>query len=98
MFEQQGLSLDQAPPISVVFRFFLTGLLFGIAGSIAALIDAPSLFDPHHPLTIATIHLFGIGMMLFVMFGALFRCSPSSPALRFALLCERSLGCIRFFL
>jgi len=30
MFNQNGLSLDQAPPISVVFRFFLSGALFGI--------------------------------------------------------------------
>ena len=30
MFSQGGLSLEQAPPISVVLRFFITGGIFGV--------------------------------------------------------------------
>ena len=38
MFAQNGLSLDQAPPISVVFRFFLSGALFGLLAGVMVLL------------------------------------------------------------
>jgi len=73
----RGLSLDQAPPIDVILRFFLTIPLFGIlagmamfaAGSETALLwDAPQM--------VAAVHLVLLGMAGMAMVGALFQMLP----------------------
>lgn len=69
----QGLSLDQAPPISVVMRFFLTVAFFGFLLS-ALLIFAPAeILTPNHPLSLAAIHLMFLGVITMSMTGALFQ-------------------------
>jgi hypothetical protein len=39
---QPGLSFEQAPPISVPFRFFLTAPLFGMAAGLLLLWQGPA--------------------------------------------------------
>jgi hypothetical protein len=68
-----GLSLDQAPPISVVLRFFLTVPVFGIA-LCALLFFAPrEVLTPLHPYSLSAIHLMFLGVMSMSMIGALFQ-------------------------
>jgi len=76
MFSQNGLSLDQAPPISVVFRFFLSGALFGILAGIFILFFQDSIFNPHSSEAVILTHTFTLGVMLSFMFAALFQMLP----------------------
>lgn len=68
-----GLSLDQAPPLSVVLRFFFTIPLFGVALSVLMLIYPADLLTPLHPVSLAAIHLMFLGVMSMGMIGALFQ-------------------------
>ncbi|BAF73224.1 hypothetical protein [Sulfurovum sp. NBC37-1] len=76
MFNQNGLSLDQAPPISVVFRFFFSGALFGILAGILILIFGTSIFDAHTTQAVILTHTLTLGVMLSFMFAALFQMLP----------------------
>ena len=73
----QGLSTNQAPPISVPFRFFITAPLFGILIAIVFL-NYPSeqIFDRYSNVAVATIHLFTLGVLAMSMFGALQQMLP----------------------
>ncbi len=93
MFNQNGLSLDQAPPISVVFRFFFTGALFGILSGISILFYGVEIFDASTTAAITLTHMLTLGVMLSFMFAALFQMLPviagvtlSSPILKANLL------------
>ena len=76
MFSQNGLSLDQAPPISVVFRFFLSGALFGILSGILILIFQTDILNPHSTEALMLTHTLTLGVMLSFMFAALFQMLP----------------------
>jgi len=76
MFNQNGLSLDQAPPISVVLRFFLSGSLFGILAGIFILFFQNNIFNIHSPEALTLTHTFTLGIMLSFMFAALFQMLP----------------------
>jgi len=77
MFNNNGLSMDQAPPIKVVFRFFLTGSIFGvIAGFFLLFGDSNLLNDYTNPATLALVHTIAIGIMGSFMLGALFQMLP----------------------
>ncbi len=76
MFSQNGLSLDQAPPISVVFRFFLSGALFGILAGILILFFQTVIFDAHSMKAVILTHTLTLGVMLSFMFAALFQMLP----------------------
>jgi len=76
MFSQNGLSLDQAPPISVVFRFFLSGSLFGILAGLFILFFQNSVFNAHSTEAVILTHTFTLGIMLSFMFAALFQMLP----------------------
>ncbi len=76
MFNQSGLSLDQAPPISVVFRFFFLGALFGIISGISILFYGVEIFDANSTAAITFTHLLTLGVMLSFMFAALFQMLP----------------------
>jgi len=76
MFSQNGLSLDQAPPISVVFRFFFSGALFGILAGIFILFFQNSIFDPASSQALTLTHTLTLGVMLSFMFAALFQMLP----------------------
>ncbi|WP_457594373.1 hypothetical protein [Hydrogenimonas sp.] len=73
----RGLSLDQAPPISVVFRFFLTIPLFGVLAALAMLAADPYTFlEWNAPRSVAIVHLLLLGMAGMAMVGSLFQMLP----------------------
>jgi len=76
MFSQNGLSLDQAPPISVVFRFFFSGALFGILAGILIILFKTTIFNAHSLEAITLTHTLTLGVMLSFMFAALFQMLP----------------------
>ncbi len=76
MFSQNGLSLDQAPPISVVFRFFALGALFGLLGGGLVLYYQSAIFDAASSAALTLTHTFTLGIMLSFMFAALFQMLP----------------------
>jgi hypothetical protein len=77
MFSQGGLSLEQAPPISVVFRFFVTASIFGILLGIFLIVETLGLFSflTSNKSVIIT-HLLALGVMASFMLGALFQMLP----------------------
>jgi hypothetical protein len=76
MFNQNGLSLDQAPPISVVFGFFFLGALFGILSGILIFIYRTDIFDISSIGALTFTHTLTLGVMLSFMFAALFQMLP----------------------
>ena len=89
MLSQSGLSLEQAPPLSVVLRLFFVGSLFGVVAGVMVLFYGVDIFNPHSVGAVSITHLFTIGVMLFFMFGALFQMLPviagvtlSSPSIK----------------
>lgn len=74
---QANLSFDQAPPISVPFRFFLAAPLFGVAaGVLLCVLGEEVLSSRWAPGTLAFVHLMVAGFMLQVMCGALLQFVP----------------------
>jgi hypothetical protein len=72
-----GLSLHQAPPVSVPLRFFLTAPVFGIAASVLMLINGPEIFASRwSPPMFALTHLITLGFISMVMMGALQQLLP----------------------
>ncbi len=72
-----GLSLDQAPPLSVPMRFFLTAPLFGIAASVLMLISGPEIFASRWSLPMfALTHLITLGFISMAMIGAMQQLLP----------------------
>jgi hypothetical protein len=76
VFNQNGLSLDQAPPISVVFRFFFMGAMFGILSGFSLFIYKADIFDTSSTAALTFTHLLTLGVMLNFMFAALFQMLP----------------------
>lgn len=73
----QGLSLQQAPPISVPFRFFLTAPIFGILlGLVFFFYPIESIVDRYSPVAVAIVHLFTLGMLAMIIFGAMQQMMP----------------------
>lgn len=68
-----GLSLDQAPPLSVVIRFFLTIPFFGLLLSALILTRPDDVLSPLHPASLAALHLMFLGVVTMGMIGALFQ-------------------------
>jgi len=73
----QGLSTDQAPPISVPFRFFLMAPVFGMLISWMMISFSPSeIFNRYSPVTIGLVHLFTLGILAQMIMGALQQMLP----------------------
>ncbi|MCB0365257.1 MAG: hypothetical protein H6624_05635 [Bdellovibrionaceae bacterium] len=73
----QGLSLDQAPPLSVPLRFFLTApIMAGLAGLLLVLAPEGVLVTRWSPQWLAVTHLFALGFAAMIMMGALFQMLP----------------------
>jgi hypothetical protein len=69
-----SLSFDQAPPISVPYRFFLAAPWFGVmAGILLAWSGGDALGSRWTPEALALTHLIALGFMLQGMCGALFQ-------------------------
>jgi len=72
-----SLSLEQAPPITVPFRFFLTAPLFLLLAALALLAAGPAALESRwsQPL-LGITHLFTLGFMSMVMTGAVLQLLP----------------------
>ncbi|DAB27537.1 MAG: hypothetical protein A2513_02020 [Sulfurimonas sp. RIFOXYD12_FULL_33_39] len=78
-----GLSVDQAPPISAPVRFFLTAPLFAVlAGVLILFSDASVLSSRFSTESIVITHAITIGFLSFVMFGALVQMLPVLAGVR----------------
>jgi hypothetical protein len=72
-----NLSLEQAPPISVPFRFFLTAPLFGILAAVLLVYYGPeALTSRWAPATLALTHLITLGFLGLIMCGAMMQMLP----------------------
>ena len=72
-----NLSFEQAPPISVPFRFFLTAPWFGVAAGLLLLVEGGDMLQSRWlPETLAATHLLVAGFMLQAMCGALMQFVP----------------------
>ena len=76
MFNNNGLSMEQAPPIKVILRFFLTGSIFGIVAGFMLFFYSDNLNNFSASSTLATVHILALGVMASFMFGALFQMLP----------------------
>ena len=77
MFSQGGLSLEQAPPISVVLRFFVTASVFGLLLGFFLIADSlgmASFLTANKSVII--VHILALGVMASFMLGALFQMLP----------------------
>ena len=72
-----GLRLDQAPPLDIPLRFFLTAPLFGMATGVALAVRGGVLLaHPLAPETLALVHGVTLGWVTMVMVGALYQILP----------------------
>ncbi len=77
MTPQAGLSFEQAPPILVPFRFFLSAPVFGVLAALTLLWQGPALFDSRWmPPALALTHLMTLGFLGLAMLGAMFQMLP----------------------
>ena len=75
--ELNGLSIDQAPPISAPVRFFITAPIFGlIAGILIFFSDSATLMSRFSIESIVITHTITIGFLGFIMLGALTQMLP----------------------
>ena len=69
---QPTLSFEQAPPISVPYRFFLTAPVFGVAAGLILALMGPAAFESRwSPGALAMTHLIVVDFMLQAMCGSL---------------------------
>ncbi len=72
-----NLSLDQAPPIAIPLRFFLTAPVLGLFAAVLGLLVGPELYSSRwNPFTLAITHLLTLGFMAQIMCGAIFQMLP----------------------
>ncbi len=78
-----GLQLDQAPPLSVPLRFFLTAPLFGALAGLLLLWHGPAgLASRWTPTALAFTHLLTLGFLTSTMLGALLQMLPVLAGVR----------------
>lgn len=72
-----GLSFDQAPPLSVPFRFFLTAPVFLLLAALLLALGADDILRSRwSPTALAVTHLLTLGFLAQVVVGALFQLLP----------------------
>ncbi len=77
MFNQGGLSLEQAPPISVVLRFFVSASIFGLCLGLFLLSSSLELIpSSDYSFDLTIVHLLALGVMASFMLGAMFQMLP----------------------
>ncbi|MGK5090982.1 hypothetical protein WDW89_03070 [Deltaproteobacteria bacterium TL4] len=75
--KMQGLSLEQAPPEDIPFRFFMTAPIFGMLAGVLVLTKGSLLFlTLFHPESIALTHLITLGWLAMIMMGAFYQMVP----------------------
>jgi hypothetical protein len=76
-FMQRVLSFEQAPPLSIPLRFFLTAPLFATAAAILLMWVGPdALVSRWSPITLTLTHLLTLGFLAMSMIGALLQILP----------------------
>lgn len=74
---QGGLQFEQAPPISVPFRFFLSAPISLLLAAAVLLWSGPEALQSRlSPAALAVTHLFTVGFMSMVMMGAVMQLLP----------------------
>lgn len=74
---QTGLAFEQAPPLSVPFRFFLTAPAFGALAGLLLMWQGPEAFSSRwSPAALALTHLLVLGFITMTMTGALMQMLP----------------------
>ncbi|MBZ0106072.1 MAG: hypothetical protein K8H84_10630 [Sulfuricella denitrificans] len=77
MSQPASLSLDQAPPILVPLRFFLSAPLFSIAAALLLLWQGPDmLLSRWHPALLGATHMLTLGFLGLIMMGAIMQMLP----------------------
>lgn len=77
MSQPASLSLDQAPPIGVPLRFFLTAPLFSITAALLLLWQGPDLLSSRwNPAMLGLTHLLTLGHIGLIMLGAILQMLP----------------------
>ncbi len=77
MNQTSNLSLDQAPPISVPLRFFISAPLFAVAAALLLMWQGEEIFSSRwHPATLGITHLLTLGFMGQIMLGAILQMLP----------------------
>ncbi|MBF0124589.1 MAG: hypothetical protein HQL60_04560 [Magnetococcales bacterium] len=77
MIPTRGLHIDQAPPLHIPLRFFMTAPLFMLWAGIVLLAWPGEIWiAPLTPLTVATFHLVVLGWITMTMFGAMYQMIP----------------------
>lgn len=77
MSQPAGLSFDQAPPIGVPLRFFLSAPLFAAAAALLLLWQGPALLASRwSPAMLGAVHLITLGHMGMAMMGAMLQMLP----------------------
>ena len=72
-----ALSLEQAPPVSVPWRFFLTAPVFGLATAAVLAWQGPAIFASRwNPASAGAVHLLTLGVATMVMAGAVLQMLP----------------------
>lgn len=71
------LSFENAPPLSVPARFFVSAPVYGLLAGLLVLVEGPDLLlSRWTPAVLALTHLLTIGVLMQVMIGALFQLLP----------------------
>jgi predicted outer membrane lipoprotein len=77
MSKPASLSLDQAPPIGVPLRFFLTAPLFALTAALLLLWQGPDVFSSRwNPALLGLTHLLTLGFIGLTMLGAVLQMLP----------------------
>ena len=77
MFNQGGLSMEQAPPVMVVLRFFVTASVFGMILGLYLIGNSLDILPYNeYAFQVTVIHLLALGIMASFMLGALFQMLP----------------------
>jgi hypothetical protein len=77
MNQMTSLSLDQAPPIGVPLRFFITAPLFAVAAALLLLWQGPGIFSSRwNPAMLGITHMLTLGYMGMIMQGAILQMLP----------------------
>lgn len=78
-----SLSLDQAPPLKIPLRFFITSPIFGILAGLFIVGFVPSLASRSSLEVVVLTHFLTIGFLAMSMVGAMFQMLPVTAGVKF---------------